>query len=80
MMLHLGGNDLLPLTHIVAILGARAAQAKDTAACLGYPHLPEDARSVILIHTHGKSSIRLSSLSPQTLLRRQRMAGDAMRE
>lgn len=70
MMLHLGGNDMIPLSHIVAILDVRAAQARDTAAYLKKMHLPPDARSIVITHAYGKSGVRLSNISAQTLLRR----------
>lgn len=70
MMLHLGGGDMVPTRHIVAILDLQTAIGPDAAAFLKDHPMPPGARTAIITHAYGKTSVRPSTISSLTLLRR----------
>ncbi len=82
MILHLGGDVIIPLKNVIAILdcenpGATREMARFLSRAREMPgteYIPGDAKSCVVTCTAGREKIFFSPTSPATLLRRSRRA------
>lgn len=82
MILHLGGDVIIPLKNVIAILdcedpGATREMTRFLTRVRQAPsteHIPGEAKSCIVTCSDGKEKIFFSPTSPATLLRRSQRA------